>query len=84
MHLEQAYRKLAVKHHPDKNPDNPQKAAEQFKEIGEAYDVLSNKEKRELYDQYGEEGLKVCPCMTVQIVCCTCTMVQGFQKMLIV
>ncbi|KAK9812518.1 hypothetical protein WJX73_005505 [Symbiochloris irregularis] len=57
--LKKAYRKLAVKHHPDKNPDNPQKAAEQFKEIGEAYDVLSNKEKRELYDQYGEEGLKM-------------------------
>lgn len=56
----QAYRKLAVKHHPDKNPDNPQKAAELFKEVGEAYDVLSNKEKREIYDKYGEDGLKVC------------------------
>ena len=55
----QAYRKLAVKHHPDKNPDNPQKAAELFKEVGEAYDVLSNKDKRQIYDQYGEEGLKV-------------------------
>ena len=57
--LWQAYRKLAVKHHPDKNPDNPAKAAELFKEVGEAYDVLSHKEKRNIYDQYGEEGLKV-------------------------
>ena len=55
----QAYRKLAIKFHPDKNPDNPNKAAEQFKEVGEAYDVLSDKDKREIYDKYGEDGLKV-------------------------
>ncbi|KAA6361448.1 MAG: putative dnaJ protein, partial [Streblomastix strix] len=42
----------------DRNPDNKEAATEQFKKIGEAYDVLSDKEKRKIYDQYGEEGLK--------------------------
>ncbi len=54
--LKKAYRKLAVKYHPDKNPDNPQ-AEEMFKEGAEAYDVLSNPEKRNIYDQYGHQGL---------------------------
>ncbi|KAL0241751.1 hypothetical protein GEMRC1_006986 [Eukaryota sp. GEM-RC1] len=51
-----AYRKLALKYHPDRNQGNPE-ASEKFKEISNAYDVLSNAEKRQIYDQYGEEGL---------------------------
>ncbi|MBI2875497.1 MAG: DnaJ domain-containing protein [Candidatus Tectomicrobia bacterium] len=50
--VKKTYRKLARKHHPDVNPGNKQ-AEERFKEISEAYEVLSNKEKRKLYDQYG-------------------------------
>jgi len=54
--IKKAYRKMALKYHPDKNksPD----AEERFKEIAEAYDVLSDPEKRKLFDQFGEEGLK--------------------------
>jgi DnaJ family protein A protein 2 len=55
--IKKGYRKMAVKYHPDKNPNNPQ-AQEKFKEVGEAYEVLSNPEKRKLYDQYGKEALK--------------------------
>lgn len=54
--IKKAYRKLALKYHPDKNK-SPQ-AEERFKEIAEAYEVLSDKKKRDLYDQHGEEGLK--------------------------
>ncbi|CAL8465417.1 g4953 [Coccomyxa elongata] len=57
--LKKAYRKLAVKYHPDKNRDNVEAATAKFKEVGEAYDVLSDKQKREIYDRYGEEGLKM-------------------------
>jgi len=53
-----AYKKLALQYHPDKNPDDREKAEEQFKKVSEAYDVLHDKEKRELYDQYGKEGLQ--------------------------
>lgn len=52
------YRKLAVKWHPDKNADKKEEAAKRFKEINEAYEVLSDKEKRAVYDQFGVEGLK--------------------------
>jgi molecular chaperone DnaJ len=52
--IKKAYRKLALKYHPDKNPD---KDAEEFKEISEAYAVLYDDEKRGLYDQYGHAGI---------------------------
>lgn len=55
--IKKAYRKLALKWHPDKNPENKQQAEENFKEISEAYDVLSDPEKRQVYDRYGKEGL---------------------------
>ena len=54
--IKKAYRKKAIQFHPDKNPGNKE-AEEKFKEAAEAYDVLSNPEKRQRYDQFGEAGL---------------------------
>uniref|UniRef100_A0A8D0F8T1 J domain-containing protein n=1 Tax=Strix occidentalis caurina TaxID=311401 RepID=A0A8D0F8T1_STROC len=56
--IKKAYRKLALKYHPDKNPDDPA-AAERFKEINSAHATLSDGDKRRLYDQYGSLGLYV-------------------------
>ena len=55
--IKKIYRKLARKYHPDVNPGD-KKAEEKFKSISEAYDVLSNPEKRKIYDEFGEEGLR--------------------------
>ena len=54
--VRKAYRKMALKFHPDKNKSAG--AEEKFKEIAEAYEVLSDKRKRDVYDKYGEDGLK--------------------------
>ncbi len=54
--LKKAYRKLALKYHPDRNP-NDKDAEEKFKEAAEAYEVLSNKDKRAKYDQFGHSGV---------------------------
>ncbi len=51
--IKQAYRRLVLKWHPDRNPDNRKEAEERFKEITEAYQVLSDPKKRALYDRYG-------------------------------
>ena len=56
--IKKAFKKLSLKYHPDKNKDNPKKAKEMFIKIANAYEVLSNDEKRKIYDQYGEEGIK--------------------------
>jgi molecular chaperone DnaJ len=55
--IKSAYRRLALQHHPDRNPDNPD-AEERFKEAAEAYSVLSDPQKRATYDRYGHAGLQ--------------------------
>ena len=54
--LKKAYRRLAMKYHPDRNPDDKE-AEEKFKEANEAYEVLSDAQKRGAYDQYGHAGV---------------------------
>lgn len=54
--IKKAYRKLAKKWHPDANPDNKKEAEEKFKEVSEAYETLSNAQKRKMYDQFGADG----------------------------
>ena len=54
--IKKAYRKLAMKYHPDRNQDNPS-AEEKFKEVKEAYEMLSDSQKRAAYDQYGHAGV---------------------------
>src|SRR5947209_18340466 len=55
--IKRAYRKLAVKFHPDKNPDDPH-AEEKFKELGDAYDVLMDGDKRAAYDRFGHAAFE--------------------------
>lgn len=54
--IKKAYRRIAMKFHPDRNPDDP-KAEEKFKEASEAYEILSDQEKREAYDRFGHAGV---------------------------
>ena len=56
--VRKAYRRLAMQYHPDKNPDNKEEAEVRFKEISEAYEVLSDANKRAKYDQYGHQGMR--------------------------
>ncbi len=58
--IKRAYRRLAMKHHPDRNPDDAQ-AEVKFKESAEAYEVLSNSQKRSTYDRFGHSGLRSTP-----------------------
>lgn len=56
--IKKAYRKLAMRWHPDKNKNDPERATEMFKLVAEAFDVLSDPEKRQVYDKYGRNGIK--------------------------
>src|ERR1044071_8934327 len=58
--IKKAYRQMALKYHPDKNPGNKE-AEEKFKEAASAYEVLSDKEKRQRYDQFGHQGVGGAP-----------------------
>lgn len=55
--IKKAYRKLALRWHPDKNPDQKELAETNFKKLSQAYEVLSDPNKRQIYDKYGKEGL---------------------------
>ncbi|MBQ0785301.1 MAG: DnaJ domain-containing protein, partial [Amphritea sp.] len=54
--IKKAYRRMAMKHHPDRNPDDKE-ADEAFKEVSEAYEILSDNQKKAAYDQYGHAGI---------------------------
>ena len=56
--IRKAFKKLAIRYHPDKNKDNPEPAKQMFVKIANAYEVLSDPEKRKIYDEQGEEGIK--------------------------
>ena len=56
--IKKAYRKLAMKYHPDRNISNKESAEKKFKEISYAYDILSDPEKKSKYDQFGLEGIQ--------------------------
>ena len=55
--IRRAFKKLSLKYHPDKNKDNPEKAKAKFVEVANAYEVLSDPQKRKVYDMHGEEGV---------------------------
>ena len=57
--LKKAYRTLALKYHPDKNPEDPSAAEEKFKEITEAYSILADADKRTRYDRFGHDGVRI-------------------------
>ena len=56
--IKKAFKKLAIKYHPDKNQDDPEAAKAKFQKIANAYETLSDADKRRIYDQQGEEGVK--------------------------
>ena len=66
--IKKAYRKKAIQYHPDKNPGD-KVAEEKFKEAAEAYDVLSNADKRARYDQFGHAGMSGAAGILISVVC---------------
>ena len=56
--IKKAFKKLAIKFHPDKNKEDPDTAKAKFQKIANAYEVLSDDDKRKTYDEHGEEGVK--------------------------
>lgn len=56
--IKKAFKKMAIKYHPDKNLDDPEAAKEKFAKIANAYEVLGDEEQRRIYDQVGADGVK--------------------------